>query len=192
MVAPSKFAHVVYNTHRYEEMIDWYTKVFEARVQHRDGKLAFLTYDDEHHRFAFLNLGPAEGEAADKAKKPVGVNHVAYTWNGVGELVDTYKRLKALGITPYRPIRHGFTLSMYYCDPDGNQMEFQSDLMSAAAANEFMKGPAFGNNPIGEPFDPDALAARYDAGEPVDDLIFRADQAESRGTAFRRADQAAE
>jgi catechol-2,3-dioxygenase len=48
MVAPSKFAHVVLNTHRYEEMIDWYTRVFEARVQHRDNRLAFLTYDDEH------------------------------------------------------------------------------------------------------------------------------------------------
>ena len=59
MVAPSKFAHVVFNTHRYDEMIDWYAGVFEARVQHRDDRLAFLTYDDEHHRFAFVNLGPA-------------------------------------------------------------------------------------------------------------------------------------
>jgi len=24
MAAPSKFAHVVFNTHRYDEMIDWY------------------------------------------------------------------------------------------------------------------------------------------------------------------------
>ena len=48
MVAPSKFAHVVFNTHRYDEMIDWYAGVFEARVQHRDDRLAFLTYDDEH------------------------------------------------------------------------------------------------------------------------------------------------
>ena len=43
MAAPSKFAHVVYNTHRYEEMIDWYLQVFEARVQHRDERLAFIT-----------------------------------------------------------------------------------------------------------------------------------------------------
>ena len=24
MAAPSKFAHVVFNTHRYDEMIEWY------------------------------------------------------------------------------------------------------------------------------------------------------------------------
>src|SRR6185436_11414518 len=45
MVAPSKFAHVVYNTHRYEDMIAWYQRVFEARVQHRDDTRAFRTYD---------------------------------------------------------------------------------------------------------------------------------------------------
>jgi catechol-2,3-dioxygenase len=186
MVAPSKFAHVVYNTHRYEEMIDWYARVFEARVQHRDDRLAFLTYDDEHHRFAFLNLGPAGGADADRSTNAVGVNHLAYTWNGVGELVDTYKRLQGLGILPWRPIRHGLTLSLYYRDPDGNALEFQTDLMGAEEASAFMRSEAFDRNPIGEPFDPDALAARYEAGEAVDDLIFRSDQPESAGAAWRR------
>src|SRR3954452_3937593 len=58
MTPPTKFAHVVYNTHRYDEMIGWYTLVFEARIQHHDERLTFMTYDDEHHRFAFANLGP--------------------------------------------------------------------------------------------------------------------------------------
>ena len=66
MAAPSKFAHVVYQTHRFEEMIDWYTRVFEATVRHRDDKLAFLSYDDEHHRMAFLNLGPIENGGAPR------------------------------------------------------------------------------------------------------------------------------
>jgi hypothetical protein len=30
MTDPSKFAHIVYRTHRFDEMIDWYTRVFEA------------------------------------------------------------------------------------------------------------------------------------------------------------------
>jgi catechol 2,3-dioxygenase-like lactoylglutathione lyase family enzyme len=32
MAKPSKFAHVVYSTRRFEEMIDWYQNVFEAKV----------------------------------------------------------------------------------------------------------------------------------------------------------------
>ncbi len=177
MTAPSKFAHVVYNTHRYDEMIDWYTKVFEARTQHRGDRLAFLTYDDEHHRFAFINLGPPPEDApAPRKGQGVGVHHVAYTWNGVDELIDLYKRLKAMGVEPDRPVKHGMTLSLYYSDPDGNMMEFQVDLVEPDKANEFMDSPAFEANPIGEPFDPDELVSRYDAGGDLTELVFRSDQ----------------
>jgi catechol 2,3-dioxygenase-like lactoylglutathione lyase family enzyme len=177
MTAPSKFAHVVYNTHRYDEMIDWYLKVFEARVQHRDDRLAFLTYDDEHHRFAFANLGPLPEDAPKpRMGRGPGVNHVAYTWPDLGEFVALYQRLKGYGIVPVRPVKHGLTLSMYYADPDGNLMEFQIDVLEPEAANAFMRGPAFEANPIGEPFDPDELAARFEAGQPVDEVIFRSDQ----------------
>ena len=50
-------------------------------------------------------------------------------------------------------------------------------LLELAAANDFMRGPAFEANPIGEPFDPDQLVARFDAGEPVEAIVFRSDQA---------------
>jgi len=184
-IAPSKFAHVVYKTHRFAEMIDWYIKVFDAKVQHRDDRLAFLTYDSEHHRFAFINLGQTGGERA-RRDDDAGVHHVAYTWKNLGELLETYRRLKSCGIVPAQPIRHGLTLSFYYADPDKNMMEFQIDLMEPKAANDFMAGPAFAANPIGERFDPDELLARFDAGQPVDNLIFRSDQAESAGTAYAR------
>ena len=177
MAAPSKFAHVVYNTHRYEEMIEWYLQVFEARVQHRDERLAFLTYDEEHHRFAFANLGPLPADAPKpRLGRGAGVNHVAYTWNDLGEFVELYKRLKAADIVPVRPVRHGITLSMYYGDPDGNLMEFQIDVLDADAANAFMAGPAFEANPIGESFDPDLMVARYESGGALDDVVFRSDQ----------------
>ena len=184
-IAPSKFAHVVYKTHKFEQMVDWYIKVFNARAQHRDDRLAFMTYDEEHHRFAFINLGPTT-EERPRREDDVGVHHVAYTWKTLGELVETYKRLKSLGIVPARPIRHGLTLSMYYQDPDKNMMEFQVDLMDPATANAFMGGPEFAANPIGERFDPDELAARFDEGKPVDDIIFRTDQKEHEGQAYIR------
>ncbi|MGB5760906.1 MAG: VOC family protein [Acidimicrobiales bacterium] len=177
MTAPTKFAHVVYNTHRYQEMIDWYTMVFEAKIQHRDERLAFLTYDDEHHRFAFANLGPMPEEPPrPRMGRGVGVNHVAYTWEGIDQFVELYKRLKRNGVVPVRPIKHGMTLSMYYADPDGNLLEFQIDLVDSATANEFMAGAAFEANPIGEPFDPDELVDRYEAGGPIEALVFRSDQ----------------
>jgi catechol 2,3-dioxygenase-like lactoylglutathione lyase family enzyme len=189
MAVPSKFAHVVYKTHKFDEMIEWYTQVFNAKVQHRDDRLAFLTYDSEHHRFAFINLGKPHDEQTPRRDSDSGVHHVAYTWSNLGDLIDTYKRLKANGILPAQPIRHGLTLSLYYADPDRNMMEFQIDLMEPQAANDFMGGAAFAKNPIGERFDPDELVTRYEAGMPVDDLIFRSDQPESHGHAYARGDQ---
>ena len=177
MARPSKFAHVVYRTRRFDEMIDWYQKVFEARVQHRNPALAFLTYDDEHHRFAFANLSlldPAGGSGS--AGTESNVDHVAYTFGSLGDLVDTYARLKRQGITPYWPVRHGPTLSLYYRDPDGNRMEFQVEsFASAEEANAYMSSEAFAANPIGVPFDPEELAEQFRAGVPEARLLARPD-----------------
>jgi hypothetical protein len=90
--------------------------------------------------------------------------------------MDTYERLRDLGVTPAIPIRHGLTLSMYYEDPDGNRSEFQIDLMGEDAAKAFMGSSAFEANPVGEPFDPDELLAAYRAGDDVASLVWRSDQ----------------
>jgi catechol-2,3-dioxygenase len=170
MTKPSKFAHVVYQTRRYDEMIAWYRQVFHAEVVHRDPALAFLTYDDEHHRFAFANLDLLK-PGGDGGRGDVGVNHVAYTYKSAGDLMETYKRLKAAGITPYWPIHHGTTLSLYYADPDGNRMEFQVDHGTVEDAVAYMKSAAFTANPIGIAYDPDALLARYEAGASEAELM---------------------
>ncbi len=176
MAKPVKFAHVVYQTRRYDEMIAWYQKVFEAEVVHQDPALAFMTYDDEHHRFAFANLAllKPEGERLGE-RGEIGVNHVAYTYADAKDLLQTYKRLKAEGITPYWPVHHGTTLSLYYKDPDGNRMEFQVDCGAVADAVEFMKSEAFAANPIGISYDPDRLLAQYESGATEDELIRRPD-----------------
>ena len=174
MVKPVKFAHVVYQTRRYAEMIAWYEDVFEARVVHQDPALAFLTYDDEHHRFAFANLDLLKpGGGGDRGE--VGVNHVAYTYASVGDLMDTYKRLKAKGITPYWPVHHGITLSLYYRDPDGNRMEFQVDACTAAEGEAFMASDAFAANPVGVEYDPDEVVAALERGEAPASLLSRRD-----------------
>ena len=174
-IRPHKFAHVVYRTRRFERMLDWYRTVFDAHVQHHNPALAFLTYDDEHHRFAFANLevlAPQDTQA-DKTGL-IGVDHLAYTYASLEQLLDHYAFLKSKGIRPYWCVHHGITASMYYADPDGNQMEFQVECFdSNDAANAFMSGPGFAENPIGVEFDPEALLARKQRGEPLDDFLVR-------------------
>ena len=78
------------------------------------------------------------------ANAKVGVNHVGYTFSSVRELLETYERLKGLGITPYWQVHHGLTLSTYYRDPDGNRMEFQVDCFAnAEEAHAYMQSEVF-------------------------------------------------
>ena len=174
-IRPQKFVHVVYRTRRFEQMLAWYQAVFDAKVQYRNPALAFLTYDDEHHRFAFANLDVLQpgGSEADK-RGLVGVDHVAYTYASLKDLFDNYEQLKTRGITPYWCVHHGMTISMYYADPDGNQMEFQVDTFgSSEEANAFMCGPINAANPIGVEYDPEDWLARMRAGTPASDFLVR-------------------
>jgi catechol 2,3-dioxygenase-like lactoylglutathione lyase family enzyme len=175
MASPKKLAHVVYMTRRFDEMVSWYQRVFEARVQYQNPAFAFLTYDDEHHRFAFANMSllSPDGVAAD-SPPGIGVNHVGYTYENLGELLETYDRLKQLGIGPYWRVHHGVTVSVYYQDPDGNRMEFQVDCCASAdEAHALMHSDAFAVNPIGVEIDPDAMLAQLRNGVPLETLLIQ-------------------
>lgn len=172
MARPQKFAHIVYQTRRYDEMIAWYLDVFEARIVHRDPALAFLTYDEEHHRFAFANLDViSPGRSGPDARGEIGANHVAYTYSDTGALLDTYTRLKAGGVMPYWCIHHGTTLSLYYRDPDGNRMEFQVDALPLDQAIMFMGSRAFEANPVGVAWDPEEMIQRHRSGASEAELL---------------------
>ena len=174
-IRPVTFVHVVFRTGRFQEMIRWYENVFAAKVQYQNPVLAFLTYDDEHHRFAFANLEILQPEGAENDRQgSIGVDHVAYTYRSLTELFDNYVQLKEQSIMPYWCIHHGITVSMYYGDPDGNQMEFQVDSFpSNDQANEFMRGLGFDTNPIGVEYDPEDWLAQMKAGASATDFLLR-------------------
>ena len=175
-IRPTSFAHVVYRTYRFEQMLDWYMKVFCGKVQYQSPVIAFVTYDEEHHRVALLNLGILKGpsDAATPRGHP-GVDHVAYGFASLRDLLGKYAELKEKGVMPYWCVHHGITVSLYYADPDGNQMEFQADsYTSNEEANAFMYGPHFEANPIGVEFDPDDMRERLKAGESEAALLLRA------------------
>jgi catechol-2,3-dioxygenase len=169
-IAPTKLAHIVRRTSRFEEMVRWYETVLGAEVVHSDGVLAFLTYDDEHHRIAIAGIPGLDDPPAMAA----GTDHVAFSYADLGDLLYTYARLKRAGIEPYWCINHGPTTSMYYKDPDENRIELQVDnFPTAEEANRWIRSGDFAANPIGVVFDPEHLVARYRSGEPIERLMAR-------------------
>jgi len=168
-VSPLKLAHIVLRTARFDEAKQWWATVLGARVGFANELLAFLTYDDEHHRIALINrpdLSASQGGT--------GLDHVAFTYAGLGDLIHTYRRLAGAGIRPYWCINHGPTTSLYYRDPDGNQVELQIDNFdSEEELIEFLRSGAFAANPIGVEFDPEELSAKFDAGVAASELVQR-------------------
>jgi catechol-2,3-dioxygenase len=168
-VSPSLFAHFVLRTADRGPLRDWYLKVLNARQVYENDYISFISYDDEHHRVAFVTV-PGLEKPADKAW---GLAHVAYTFRDLGQLLGTYVRLKKDGIVPVRTINHGPTVSMYYKDPDGNQVELQVDVFDKAGSAAYFQTEPFQKNPIGVLYDADKMVADYEAGVPETDLLRR-------------------
>ncbi len=134
LIRPTKFAHIVYRTRRFAQMLQWYETVFGAKVQYQNPGLAFLTYDDEHHRFAFANMSLFQPDGTDTERQGA---------------------------------------SLYYADPDGNQIEFQVDSFETSEeATAFMRD-YFSLNPLGVEFDPDDWLAQLRAGTPESEFLWR-------------------
>ena len=168
LVKPAHFAHFVVRVADLDRSIGWYRTVLGMEIVHRNPMIAFMTYDDEHHRMALVQVGDAEA----MSKRAPGVDHVAYTLDSLGDLLSTYKRLKAEGILPAWPINHGLTTSIYYEDPDGLRVEFQvENFATKAELNGYMHSAAFAENPIGKDFDPDTLLERFENGDPMQELL---------------------
>lgn len=166
MASPIKFAHVVLKTSRYSEMVAWWKEFLDGSARHENEFISFISYDDEHHRLAIANIPNLE----DRPRTTNGVEHFAFTYSNLEELFGQYERMKAKGVSPYWTINHGMTLSAYYRDPDGNQVETQVDTMSMEEADAFMAGPLFANNPIGINVDFEELIERFRRGEPGEKL----------------------
>ena len=152
--SPTKLAHIVYRTRRFEQMLNWYKTVFDARVQWQNDALAFLTYDDEHHRFLLADMSVLQPNSKEtQSNSEIGVDHVAFTYASLIDLFESYSRLKEKGINPYWCIHHGITISMYYADPDGNQMEFQVDCFGTSEESNAYFNNKWDANPVGVEFD---------------------------------------
>jgi catechol 2,3-dioxygenase-like lactoylglutathione lyase family enzyme len=161
-VAPAQIAHFVIYTSRYPEMLAWYKKTLTASATYEDDKLAFLSYDDEHHRVALVGVPNLERQREGTA----AIHHIAFTFLTLRDLLLTWQGLTEEGIIPYWTVNHGPTTSMYYADPDGNRIEFQVDNFATSdEAKAYCALPEFAENSVGVEFDPIELLRRLDAGE---------------------------
>ena len=164
-IRPAKLSHAVLRTSRLKQMIEWYKTVLNAEVMFENDFIAFMTYDDEHHRIAFI----AFPGVVEKPKGSAGLDHLAFFYPTLSDWITTYERLKADGITPRVSIHHGLTMSLYYRDPDDNGVELSIDNVEKSKWHDWMRN-SLKDVLIGAPLDPEELSKKYHAGVPEAEL----------------------
>lgn len=162
VLPPSAFAHVVLRTNNMPRMRAFYIEFLGARVVHENDSLTFITYDDEHHRLALVQ----HPDLSPKVKASCGVDHFAYAYSTLSDLLLSYRHRQRGGMLPFWSVNHGPTISLYYKDPDGNVIELQADNFDTNHETDaFMKSASFAENPVGTDVDPEDLIRRLESGE---------------------------
>jgi catechol 2,3-dioxygenase len=177
--------HIGLTTANFQAMKDWYGKVLGMTSNHEtaapDGatslppmRAAWLTNDGANHRIAIMAL---PGLIADPERvRHQRLQHVAFELATIDDLLNTYARLKSLGIEPVLTADHGATTAFYYEDPDRNSVELTVDNFGDwVKSSEFMRtSTQFAANPMGAYVDPDKMIVARAAGMSIVELHRRA------------------
>jgi catechol-2,3-dioxygenase len=169
-VAKPTLHHVTMKTSRLAEMVAWYSAVLGVEVVFENANAAWTTNDEANHRVAFLSVPGLEDDP--RKINHNSMHHSAFEYQSFADLIASYDRLKAEKIVPAFCLDHGMTISIYYCDPDGNYVELQSDIFGDwKRSSAFMRwSPDFAANPIGTFFDPEQVSKAFAGGRPFAEL----------------------
>ena len=168
MPKPNKLHHIhIYSDVNYEAMVEFYKRVLNTeviRAVEGNPTLTFLSFDDLDHRVVIIKR-PGAGIKSDN---PIGVSHVAFCYSSLGEIIYIYKRMKEWGYNaPHWCVNHGNSTSIYYTDPDGNEVETMVDNFTPSETQDYKRHyqctEEFGEMAEGN-FDPDKMVALYEYG----------------------------
>jgi catechol 2,3-dioxygenase len=120
MVKVNKVAHVVLSVKDPGASAKFYQDVLGMElVDYRPNTAAFLSFGRQHHDIALFKApeGAERGEA--------GLVHIAFQIDGgIDELRQAHRELLEKGVEIHHMTDHTITKSVYFLDPDGNQLEF--------------------------------------------------------------------
>ncbi len=179
---PEAIVHTSINTNEnFEKMVDFYMTCFNAKpINFRDkrgqggARAAFLSFDVRDHRFAIIERpGWKQRESGT-----VCVAHVALQYPNMGDLLALYKQMKAWGVPIHHVLNHGQSTSIYYLDPDGNEVETYIDNFATPEEctifkHEIQYRPGTDYNMALGEFDPDKMVELYESGIPEETLRVR-------------------
>lgn len=175
MPSPFKLHHThIYSDERYDEMVAYYLKLFNAEVvKANDYGFTFMSFDDHDHRIVIIKRDNSD----PRSERAIGPSHVAYCYASLGELIYVFRSMTKAGYdAPPYCVNHGNSTAFYYRDPDGNQVELMVDNYTTAETQDYKRyfqwSEGFGKMSEGE-FDPAKMADLYESGMPDSVLLDR-------------------
>ena len=127
MIRPQRIAHVVIKVRDLECSKRFYQEVLGLDLMGEIDRprVAFLSANrNDHHEIGLLEVG---SEAPEADAGAVGLVHIAFRLANEDELRAAYQELKERGVPVRFTVDHGVTKSVYFSDPDGNELEVYSD-----------------------------------------------------------------
>jgi catechol 2,3-dioxygenase len=126
MINPDRIGHVVLKVRDLKRSRQFYTEVLGLELMFEMPGMAFLaSHRRDHHEMALMEVGP---EAEPPKGPQVGLAHVAFRLGDEAELIKAYRELKEREVPICFTVHHGITKSVYFLDPDGNQLEVYCDV----------------------------------------------------------------
>lgn len=162
-ILPSALHHIGLQSSQFEAMQEFYqTLLGVSPILEIKGFGSFYTFDLTSHSLVLFH------NRFDTQPVPSTLNHIAFSYHSIDDLLRIYQRLKRHGIAPINAINHGSNTSFYYHDPDNNRVELLVDNFTAKTPEELneIMSHALQNKPI----NPETYLAAWQQGATQKEL----------------------
>ena len=121
-----RVGHVVIKMRDLDAAKRFYRDILGMKVtDEREGFGVFFRFQDYHHDIAVFKVN----DDADSPKRnQVGLAHIALVADSFDTVKAMYQRLKAHDVPIVRTVDHGITKSVYFTDPEGNELEIYCEV----------------------------------------------------------------
>lgn len=121
-----RVGHVVIKMRNLDEAKWFYGHILGMKVtDEREDFGVFFRFQDYHHDIAVFKV---DEDATAPHQNQVGLAHVAMLADSYDDVKAMYQRLVEYKVPIVRTVDHGITKSVYFKDPDGNELEIYCEV----------------------------------------------------------------